>query len=301
MLGWFKKKLHQKKVAGRMREHMAAATGPPLHKGVIAMALAALDDDLFQEELSSVRSDQRNTFTMAYECLVLWAILRGCGLTGISERLRTDILAAMKSHVAQHAPWYEPEEFGKLWDETQKWMPEFAKPTKKGNLWPAAALVQIPLAAGSHLDFIPGMAFGYHIINTLEGMTDIGKFAAQQELQQQVPRPGSVLEAALEAGGPLIVSGYRRIAAAHGCAPSTTTSDEKIIEIYSCVCKAFLEASKRRGEVIPAVFLNRIVLKFLQVHEKFPEHFFEEHLRYEVDKYLAQGLRPEYRKELPLF
>ena len=79
------------------------------------------------------------------------------------------------------------------------------------------------------------------------------------------------------------------------------TSDEKIMEIYSRVCSAFSQAAERRGEHIPAVYLNRIVLKFLQVYEKMPQHFFDEHLRYELDKYVAEGLRPEYRQELPLF
>ncbi|MGO8927066.1 MAG: hypothetical protein ACLQU3_09285 [Limisphaerales bacterium] len=56
----------------------------------------------------------------------------------------------------------------------------------------------------------------------------------------------------------------------------------------------------QRGEVIPAVFLNRIGLKFLFVHEKMPACFFDEHLQYEVDKYIAEGLRPDYKQELPL-
>ncbi|MGA2544819.1 MAG: hypothetical protein ABSG78_24990 [Verrucomicrobiota bacterium] len=124
---------------------------------------------------------------------------------------------------------------------------------------------------------------------------------AHEELQQIAPRPGSVLEASLEPAKALIVSGYRRIAATQGCAPSTTVSDDKIIEVYSCVCQAFRDASKRRGEVIPAVLLNRIVLYFLQCQQNFPETFFDEHLRYEVEKYVAEGLRPDYQNELRLF
>ena len=79
------------------------------------------------------------------------------------------------------------------------------------------------------------------------------------------------------------------------------TSDEKIIEIYSRVVTAFCQAAKQRGETIPAVFLNRIVLKFLTVHEKMPAEFFGDHLQYEVEKYIAEGLRPDYKQELPLF
>jgi hypothetical protein len=300
MFDWLKTKLHQKKVAEQMRKHMASATGLPLHRGIIAVAMAALDNDLVQEEMSRVRSDQRNVFMMTYECIVMWAILRGFDLVGTEKPVQTGIVTAMIDHFARQS-FYVREQFAKLWEETRKWMPEFAKPSKEGKYYPAAAIVQIPHAAACHLDFIPSLVFGIHLINILEEMTDTGKFAAQQELQQQAPRPGSALEAALEAGSTLIVSGYRGIAAKCGCAPSMMMSDEKIIEVYARVCKAFREASERRGERIPAVFLNRIVLYFLQCHEKFPERFFDEHLRYEVDKYMAQGLRPEYQNELPLF
>jgi len=177
----------------------------------------------------------------------------------------------------------------------------FCQDRKDGNFWPTAALVQISRAAGSRLDFVPDYTFGCHVMNTMLSMDDIGRFVGNQELEQRAPKPGSALEAALEAGSVLIVSGYRRIAEQYGCAPSTMTSDEKIIEIYSRVLTAFRKASERRGEQIPAVFLNCIVLKFLQVHEKMPEHFFDQHLQYELDKYVAEGLRPEYRQELPLF
>jgi len=108
-----------------------------------------------------------------------------------------------------------------------------------------------------------------------------------------------------EVSGRLIVKGYRRIAAQHGCAPTAKTTDAKIIEIYSTVLSAFGEASKKRGEDIPALYLNHIVAKFYQVYEMFhgspfPQRF-QEHLKYEVNKYLAEGLRPDYMQKLQLF
>lgn len=61
-------------------------------------------------------------------------------------------------------------------------------------------------------------------------------------------------------------------------------------------------------------FLNRIVMKFLQLYEMrfekdeksgldeaIAEKFFCDHLKYEVEKYLVEGLRPDYKRELPLF
>jgi hypothetical protein len=99
----------------------------------------------------------------------------------------------------------------------------------------------------------------------------------------------------------VIVSGYRRIALLHGCAPTEKTSNEKIIEIYSKVCTAFQQAAKQRGTRIPALNLNFIVLKFLQVYETMGDVAFDSHLKYEIGKYISEGLRPEYNQELRLF
>lgn len=101
-------------------------------------------------------------------------------------------------------------------------------------------------------------------------------------------------------GGRLIVKGYRRIAAQHGCAPTAKTSDQKIIEIHTLVCKAFHQAAEQRGERIPPLIDNYIALKFLQVYEMMGDHL-QQHLQYEVKKYLAEGLRPDYKQELELF
>jgi hypothetical protein len=115
----------------------------------------------------------------------------------------------------------------------------------------------------------------------------------------------TMLDDAQETSGKLVVKGYRRIAAQLGCAPTAKTTDQKIMEIYSTVSTAFNQAAERRGEHIPALYLNTIVLKFLKVYElfygsPFPQRF-QEHLQYEVNKYLAEGLRPDYKQELPLF
>ena len=300
MLDWLKTKLREKKIADRMQKHLASATGPQLSRSVIAVAMAALEDDSVQAVLRSVRRDQQKVFMMVYECIVMWSIVRGLDAGGLPEHTQEEVVTALRDHLADHA-FYVMHEFERIWDSTQHWMPEFAKPSKDGNLWPAAALVQIPHAAGCRLDFVPDYTFGCHALEMVASMADIGKFAAQEELSHQKPRPGSALEAALKASTAFIVGGYRSIAGQHGCAPSNMTSDEKIMEIYSRVCSAFSQAAERRGEHIPAVYLNRIVLKFLQVYEKMPQHFFDEHLRYELDKYVAEGLRPEYRQELPLF
>jgi hypothetical protein len=258
MLDWLKTKLHEKKVKDRAHKHLATASGPSLHRLAIAVAMSALEEDLVQEEVSKVKADQKEVVMMTYECLVMWAILNGLASAHIPESMLDDVVTSMRDHFAEHAS-FTPDDFEKLWDKTQFWMPQFATPSKDGKHWPVAALLQIPHDAGLHVDFSPSMTFGYHVINTLASLTDMGKFAGEQELAGKIPRPGSALEASLEAGKILIVSGYRRIAEQYGCPPSTMTSDEKIMEIYSHVITAFRQASQQRGEIIPAEFLNRIV------------------------------------------
>jgi hypothetical protein len=118
---WLKTKLAQKQVADRMRKHMATASGSPLHTGVIAAAMAALDDDLVQNQLSKIPADQRDMFMMTYECIVMWAILRGVALAEIPQPAQIGALA-MRNHFQRYAI-YVPDQFGKLWDETRKCLP----------------------------------------------------------------------------------------------------------------------------------------------------------------------------------
>ena len=81
------------------------------------------------------------------------------------------------------------------------------------------------------------------------------------------------------------------------------------MEIYSKVVTAFSQAGEKRAEHIPAGCLNTITMEFLHMYEdlcegigkKEAEDFLGEHLAYEIEKYLAVGLRPEYKRELSLF
>lgn len=114
-------------------------------------------------------------------------------------------------------------------------------------------------------------------------------------------QPKTMLDKVQELAGPLIVNGYRQLAAANGTAPTAKTSDQKIIEIYQQVGSAFREASKERNEHLPAGYMNTIVFKFFQVYEMMGDTMFYEHLKYEVDKYINEGLRDDYKQDLKLF
>ena len=56
----------------------------------------------------------------------------------------------------------------------------------------------------------------------------------------------------LEVATPIVVNGYRRIAARRGCAPGPGISDAEIVAIYQKVGTAFQDAARARGEILPA-------------------------------------------------
>ena len=97
------------------------------------------------------------------------------------------------------------------------------------------------------------------------------------------------------------VNGYRKIAKIRNCAPTNKTDDIEIVSIYTKVVEAFNEASRKRGEHIPAKYLNTIVLKFLQIYEIGGSTMLDEHLEYEIDKYIKEGLREDYKVDLQIF
>jgi hypothetical protein len=98
-----------------------------------------------------------------------------------------------------------------------------------------------------------------------------------------------------------LVKRLRKIGAFNNSAPTDKTSDEKVIEIYQLICSSFRKASNKRNERIPADNLNTIAMKFFNVYEEFDQDFMKEHFEYELDKYLKEGLRPEYKKGISLF
>jgi hypothetical protein len=114
-------------------------------------------------------------------------------------------------------------------------------------------------------------------------------------------KPRTLLDEVEENASLLIVRGYRRLAEQRRCAPTSKTSDQEIISIYKKVLTAFRQASDQRGERLPAGTMNFIAWKFFQVNEMMGPDMLDSHLEYEVQKYIQEGLRPDYRQDLKLF
>ncbi len=98
-----------------------------------------------------------------------------------------------------------------------------------------------------------------------------------------------------------VVKRFRKIGTFNYTAPTEKCTDEKIIEIYTLICKSFRKASFERHERIPANNLNTIAMTFFKTYEEFGDAFMKEHLEYELKNYEAKGLRIEFKTPLSLF
>ncbi|MCX9575699.1 MULTISPECIES: hypothetical protein [Vibrio] len=74
-------------------------------------------------------------------------------------------------------------------------------------------------------------------------------------------------------------------------------SDEKILEIVQTTMRAFTQAAESKGEKISGDVLMNISAKFIRVYDMSGQDFFLEHLKYEINKYLSEGLRSEYQQK----
>ena len=99
----------------------------------------------------------------------------------------------------------------------------------------------------------------------------------------------------------ITIKAYRTIGEYNGTPPTNKTSDKDIIRIYKLVVNEYRKVEGLRNEVIPAKSLNVIVLHFLQVFEMQGPDFFNEHLKYEIDKYVNEGLRDYQKVGIDLF
>lgn len=118
----------------------------------------------------------------------------------------------------------------------------------------------------------------------------------------RVQRQNSLSGRAQEMAKYLIIRKYRQLADINNCAPTSKTTDQTILDIYDRVVAAFNQVAESKNERIPAVNMNSIVFKFVQVYEMTGENHFEQHLKYEIDKYINEGLRPDYlQQEINLF
>ena len=99
----------------------------------------------------------------------------------------------------------------------------------------------------------------------------------------------------MDAVDDVAIKGYRGLAKANSLPPTDKTSDSDILRINKEIINAYRAVENQRNEIIPAKSLFAIVFHFIQVYELQGQDFYEEHIEYEIAKYLKEGLR-DYQK-----
>lgn len=99
----------------------------------------------------------------------------------------------------------------------------------------------------------------------------------------------------------ITVKAFRSLGEANGVAPTSKMSDEDVIRVAQEVGVAFKKVSEQRGEHLKAGYLFTIQMQFFRVYEMSGEQFYQEHIIYECNKYLNEGLRSDYQQDLKLF
>lgn len=91
---------------------------------------------------------------------------------------------------------------------------------------------------------------------------------------------------------------FRSIAKSSNIEQVNNLSDDKIMEIAQEVMNSFKDTAEKKGERIPGGYLLTIAMKFIIVYATADEKFYYEHLNYEIDKYMNEGLREDYKQNL---
>lgn len=91
---------------------------------------------------------------------------------------------------------------------------------------------------------------------------------------------------------------FRNIAKSNNIEQINLLSDEKIMAIAQEVMTSFKNTAEQKGERIPGGYLLTIAMKFIIVYATTNEKFYNEHLTYELNKYINDGLRDDYKHNL---
>lgn len=99
----------------------------------------------------------------------------------------------------------------------------------------------------------------------------------------------------------ITIQGFRNLGEGNNLPPTSRTSDEDILRINAEIINAYRAVEGKRNETIPATSLFAISFHFIQVFEMKGQRFYDEHLDYEIKKYLSDGLRDYQLKGIQLY
>lgn len=91
---------------------------------------------------------------------------------------------------------------------------------------------------------------------------------------------------------------FRSIGKSNGIKEIDNLSDETIMHIAQEVMTTFKNSAQEKNETIPGGYLLTIAMKFIIVFATTGEQFYKDHLAYEINKYIHEGLREDYKQNL---
>jgi hypothetical protein len=179
MIVHFSEWLRRRKAAKRIRKHMALASGTHLQRGASAIAMAAVEEDVVQKVRRNLPLAEQDVFMMAYECFVMWSIMKGVESVASADETAS-ATSAMQSYFTEHG-WYVAGNFERIWEKMKQIEPKAG--LKTGVVWPIADMALAVEQAGCRLTFPVDYRFGLHVFLSMENLKDVGKFTAKQYIE----------------------------------------------------------------------------------------------------------------------
>jgi hypothetical protein len=152
MFNWLNRCLSQKAAARRFLHHFESAEGPPLHRGLSAAGMMAVEDVEVRKHRDRLAPAEQVLFTMAYACMATWFLLEGVRRVLSREEFKSARDAMLRYAAKQE--WFRQDGFTKIWDEMQVCMPRAMQTGPSLPFCPTAEMDMAVNAAGYPVDHI---------------------------------------------------------------------------------------------------------------------------------------------------
>ena len=97
-----------------------------------------------------------------------------------------------------------------------------------------------------------------------------------------------------------LIAAYRGQGTRLGRAPGALTPDAAVIDVHERVTAAYARVAGERGETLTPARLHYIAWRFMETRETLGDDMLRSHLRHELRRYRAEGLRPDFQRDLKI-
>ena len=167
MLSAFFQRIAAKRLEKRFRAHFDRASGPTLHRNAVAVAMMELEDPWVCQVLAQYSADEQPIFLMAYECFILWVLIRvlqqesqDSEIQDLTKRVR-DAFVTFGRH--------DSVVFEKIWPYIAEFMPIALRGgSKTRTVYPLPHIIQAATSAGYPLpQKILSLRLGLHVLTVM--------------------------------------------------------------------------------------------------------------------------------------